>query len=302
MVQAEHGVVQATSASAAGVVTARAAAGARAVAGRVGVDVRQLETPEATREAAELLSAIWQVAAGGAPVNSDLMRAMGLTGNYVAGAYLAGRLVGVSVAFFTGDRPAELHSHISGVAADLQGRGVGFTLKLHQRAWALAHGVRQVTWTVDPLVRRNAFFNLAKLGADVVSYLPDFYGPMFDGVNARDESDRLLLTWRLTADRVTAACDGTALVLKPATLSPVGAAALLDVGSDGAPLIGAARGPLLCCRLPTDIVHIRCTDPDLARAWRRALRDTLGRALDAGHRVLGVTADGSYMLDGGPPG
>ena len=51
------------------------------------------------------------------------------------------------------------------------GRACWFALKQHQRAWALSQGIREVTWTFDPLVRGNARFNLVKLGAVAVSYL-----------------------------------------------------------------------------------------------------------------------------------
>ena len=61
-----------------------------------------------------------------------------------------------------------------------------------------------MTWTFDPLVRRNAHFNLAVLGATVDEYLVDFYGPLPDAVNAGDESDRLLVVWPV-GDAATAA-------------------------------------------------------------------------------------------------
>ena len=48
-------------------------------------------------------------------------------------------------------------------------------------------------WTYDPLVSRNARFNLVKLGAVGTEYAVDFYGPMRDGVND-GESDRLTVT------------------------------------------------------------------------------------------------------------
>jgi len=272
----------------------RAGTAAAVAAERAGVDIRELDTALAAKHAAELLSRIWLAPPESAPVSSDLLWALRHVGNYVVGAYAGGRLVGVSVAFFTGDRQRQLHSHISGVAPGLQGRGVGYALKLHQRSWALWHGVERVSWTVDPLVRRNVFFNLAKLAAEVVAYLPNFYGAMADGLNAHDQSDRLSLEWSLTDERVVAACEGTPAILDPATLPP--GSLLLDVGPTGAPVAGAADAAVLVCRLPADILAIRATDPALARAWRLALRDTLGDALRDGCHVVGVTRDGCYLL------
>ena len=85
---------------------------------------------------------------------------------------------------------------------------MGFALKLHQRAWALSRDVTTITWTFDPLVCRNAYFNVAKLAATPAEYLPDFYGEMDDVINGSDDSDRLLVHWPLAADSGDRACQG----------------------------------------------------------------------------------------------
>ena len=103
----------------------------------------------------------------------------------------------------------------------MAGRHVGFALKLHQRAWCLDRGITLLEWTYDPLVARNAYFNLGKLGARVAEYLPDFYGVMGDGINRYDESDRILVHWSLEDAVVVDACAGTPL--RPVV--PPGAAA-----------------------------------------------------------------------------
>ena len=118
-----------------------------------------------TREFAEfeglfaLFDGIWRFRPGRAPITVEMMRALSHAGNYVAGAFEGDRLAGGSVGSSAGH---PLHSHVTGAAI---GRGIGFALKLHQRAWALARELERITWTYDPLVRRNAHFNLAKLGA-----------------------------------------------------------------------------------------------------------------------------------------
>jgi predicted GNAT superfamily acetyltransferase len=255
------------------------------------IEIRELCTPADTSAAAELFTGIWR---DPTLLHPELMLVFAATGNYVAGAYDESTLVGASVAFFTGATPRALHSHIAGVAAGVRGKGVGHALKLHQRDWALKRGVETIGWTVDPLVRRNIYFNLAKLGAAVSGYRPEFYGPMTDAVNAGDPSDRLLITWHLTSDAVVAAAAGT-----PCTATPdPGTGALLSVGPAGDPVVGALGKPSLSCALPDDIVSLRQANPVLARAWRFALRDTLGAALSQGYRVTGVTKDGAYLLTG----
>ena len=99
------------------------------------------------------------------------MRALAHSGNYVVGLYEGDRMVGASVAFFGPPAGAPMHSHITGVLPDLQGHGLGRVLKQHQREWALARDVGHITWTFDPLVARNAHFNLRVLGARVTEYL-----------------------------------------------------------------------------------------------------------------------------------
>ena len=92
-----------------------------------------------------------------------------------------------------------MHSHITGVLPGLQSHGLGRVLKQHQRDWAFARDVGHITWTFDPLVARNAHFNLRVLGARVTEYLVDHYGPMDDGVNRGDETDRVMVSWALAA-------------------------------------------------------------------------------------------------------
>ena len=131
-------------------------------------------------------------------VTVEMLVAIAHGGGYVSVARDAtdGTALGASVGFLArhDDRPA-LHSHVTGLLPAARGTGLGRAIKLHQRAWAAANGLESIVWTFDPLVRRNAWFNIAVLGADVVEYLPSFYGTMTDAINAGDDSDRLLVVW-----------------------------------------------------------------------------------------------------------
>ncbi len=270
-------------------------------AGRqAGVEVAELHEIGELTEAAELFIEVWRTPRAEAPCSPALLRALAHSGNYVAGARLEGDLVAASVGFLhpAGDSVG-LHSHITGVRAEVQGRGVGFALKQHQRAWSLSRDLRLVTWTFDPLVRRNAFLNLVKLGAEIVEYLPDFYGPMRDGINAGDETDRCLVSWPLAGGRAVAASRGAAtepdVDARPAgAASPPGAAS--PAGEPGAsePDPGSAA---LLVQVPSDIVAIRAADPGLASRWRRALRATMGDALGRGFVATGITGSGWYVLE-----
>ena len=110
------------------------------------------------------------------------------------------------------------------------GRSVGFALKVHQRAWCLRRGVRVIAWTYDPLIRRNAYFNLVKLGARPVEYLRNFYGAMDDAINGGTETDRLLVHWDLGSDLAAAACAGRWQAASFAAERERGAAVALSAG------------------------------------------------------------------------
>ena len=62
-------------------------------------------------------------------------------------------------------------------------------------------GMAKIVWTFDPLVRRNAMFNLARLGARATRYEVDFYGPVRDAINGEDETDRLVVEWATSGRR-----------------------------------------------------------------------------------------------------
>ena len=84
--------------------------------------------------------------------------------------------LGATLGFLGWSGGLHLHSHMNAVDPAARGRGIGVALKLRQRAVCLAHGVDEMRWTYDPLIRRNARMNLVRLGAEVVAFLPDFYG------------------------------------------------------------------------------------------------------------------------------
>ncbi|MFO7250826.1 MAG: GNAT family N-acetyltransferase [Actinomycetes bacterium] len=252
------------------------------------ITVRELHEIEELRQVVRLFGGIWGT--DPPPVTIELLRALAHAGNYVAGAFDGDRLVGASVAFLGAPPGQVLHSHITG--AEAAGHGVGLALKRHQRQWALLRGITRITWTFDPLVRRNAHFNLVKLGARPEEYLPGFYGPMEDVINAGDESDRVLAVWRLDAPHVVAAARGEPY---PVRVPPDAAVALEPVA--GRPVAHRADAAVLLVGVPPDIETMRRTDPAAALEWRRALRETLGGLLAAGARVTGFHDKAYYVVE-----
>jgi predicted GNAT superfamily acetyltransferase len=259
-----------------------------------GVTVQRLDTLERVRAAEALFCEVWRSPHNCPPLAAEVMRAVEHAGGYVMGAYDGERLLGASSGFLAvgAEGRLQLHSHISGVLPQAQGRRVGWMLKLHQRAWALERGIETITWTFDPLVRRNAWFNLRKLGAQGVEYLVDFYGPMHDGLNAGEPTDRLFARWDLLSPVVVAASEGSRVARVPA------AGVLVLDERDGWPWPVApppTSSPALV-RLPGDVERLRRASPPAARAWRMAVRDALDPLLCAGRRVTGMTDDGCMVI------
>lgn len=258
----------------AGIVDPVATAGsaAAAAADAAGVAVRELRMLREHQDAVALLARIWGRSLDNPPIASELLRAFGKSGGYIAGAYDREVLVGATVGFHASPDLHALHSHIAGVSPRASGRSIGYAMKLHQRAWAMHRGIPVIEWTFDPLVARNAYFNIQKLAATPVEYLENFYGRMTDGINGQDETDRLLVRWNLRDADVATAADGRA---RP---------------------IDADAGGVVRVAVPSDIESLRREDPARARAWRARVRDELGAALAAGGRIVGFDRSGGYIV------
>lgn len=268
-------------------------AAATATAAAAGVDIRTLDRVADLEEVRRLYDRIWGTGAGTPAVTADLLKAMVKAGSYVSGAYDGDALVGACCGFFSAPARWTLHSHITGVLPRTSGRSVGFALKAHQRAWALSRGAAEVSWTFDPLIRRNAWFNVAKLAADATEYLPDFYGPIDDDINRGDPTDRLLVRWALASPAARAACAGRPRLAGGLDTTEVA----LDESAAGGPLERFTRASTVLVRVPSDIETMRERDPACAGEWRIAVREVLGGLLGAGGRVRGFDRAGWYVVD-----
>jgi len=226
-----------------------------------GIEIRPLETIEQISEAADVLREVWIGDRDAMPPN--LVRALAHSGNYVVGMYEGDRMVGASIAFFGPPAARSMHSHITGVLPGLQSHGLGRVLKRHQRDWAFARDVGHITWTFDPLVARNAHFNLRVLGARVTEYLVDHYGPMDDGVNRGDETDRVMVSWALAA---------------PPAPTPPDEQVVASVA------------------VPHDIESIRHEAPADAANWRVRVREEFLARLAEGLIVGGFDDDRGYLF------
>jgi predicted GNAT superfamily acetyltransferase len=224
-----------------------------------------VSTLRETKVALELCREVW---GANAVQDVDLYFVAATHGGYLGLAWLGAEAVGASFGLLS-DGGRGLHSHMTAVVPKHAGAGIGYGLKQHQRAWAADQGIECITWTYDPLVRRNAWFNLVRLGAQVSGYEVNYYGALGDAINGNDESDRLMITW------------------------PVNAAA-------GSVIEPFPRDVLVS--IPDDIESIRSlentnrADPNESSQWRVRMRAELHPRLAEGWQIVGLSAEYQYVL------
>ena len=283
------------------VIAAREAADAAAAAS--GVIVAEAVDREAQDAARGLFDEVWPGDLG-TQVTPNLLRALLHAGSYCSVATDMSTDAHVGAAFGFPGRDARvpggifLHSHMAGVTEGLRDRRIGTALKLHQRWWAMREGIPVISWTFDPLVRRNARLNVIRLGVEVRDYHPDFYGVMTDAINAGDRTDRLVALWVIGSDRATRAAVGGLEPADAERLRVEGARDLVAVGKAGEPVVGLPprAGETLIVALPEDVVSLRREFPEVALDWRLAVRDALVGSFACGLSIETVTEDGSYVL------
>lgn len=135
-------------------------------------------------------------------------------GGFVLGAFAGKRLVGfvLSVPGFEGEK-RYFYSHMTAVAEDFQNYGIGAKLKWAQRDFAISQGINLIKWTFQPVLARNAHFNLNRLGATIRKYVPNFYGTDYLTAHLENgklglDSDRLYADWNLNDEKVVALAKG----------------------------------------------------------------------------------------------
>lgn len=251
------------------------------------ITVREIDSLADLACAVQLYNEVFEPDEGlGSTVTVEFLKVLSKSGNYVGAAFIDNDMVGMSAGMFGEPAAASFHSHVTAIRSSSRGKNVGRVLKKAQAEWVRARGVSTITWTFDPLVRRNAHFNLRVLGARVTQYLENFYGPIEDKVNGGDDSDRLMVAWNGEfADPIGLSSGGEVPVILHQTVH-------------GAPASVASGARLVLIQVPADIEAIRLTDPELAQSWRYAVRRALIAELGAGARVVGFT-EGGYMLERG---
>jgi predicted GNAT superfamily acetyltransferase len=230
------------------------------------IKVRKLDNLQDQDFGRKIFDLTWAMDAA-TEITSNLLQAMIYSGSYLSGAFIDNKIVGAAFAFPATNNGLHLHSHMTAVLPEFRDQGAGYALKIDQWEWAKRNNYSALSWTFDPLVRRNAKLNIAKLGVDISEYLPNFYGDMTDALNAGDESDRLMVTWRTDLEAPKA----RELITNPE---------LDDV----------------LIEIPEDIVAIRTKNQSESMKWRRQVREKFMAAFEKNGKVIGFSTNSEYVV------
>jgi predicted GNAT superfamily acetyltransferase len=228
--------------------------------------VHKLKSYQAQESARKIFDETWAMDAG-TEITPNLLQAMVHSGSYLSGAFVENKIVGAAFAFPATNGGLHLHSHMTAVLDEYRDKGVGYALKIDQWSWAKRNNYSALSWTFDPLVRRNTKLNVVKLGVDISAYYPNFYGEMPDALNAGDESDRLMVSWSTAIDAPKA----RELITHP------------------------KPGDILI-EIPEDIVAIRSKDQSESMKWRRLVREQFLTAFEKNGKVVGFSTNNEYVV------
>ncbi len=230
------------------------------------IQVQELVNLQDQDSGRKIFDLTWAMDAG-TEITPNLLQAMVHSGSYLSGAFIENKLVGAAFAFPATNNGLHLHSHMTAVLDEFRDQGVGYALKIDQWNWAKKNNFSHLTWTFDPLVRRNAKLNIVKLGVDISAYYPNFYGHMPDALNAGDESDRLMVSWSTDID----APKTRELIIHP-------------------------KPDDILIEVPEDIVAIRTKDQSESMKWRRQVREQFMAAFEKNGKVVGFSANNEYVV------
>jgi predicted GNAT superfamily acetyltransferase len=230
------------------------------------VKVRLLISISEQESARKLFDETWPMKSG-TEITPNLLQALVHSGAYLSGVFIGRKCVGAAFAFPATSGGLHLHSHMTAVIKDYRNQGIGYALKIDQWHWAKKNNYNEITWTFDPLVARNAKFNLIKLGVDISNYYPNFYGDMPDAINAGDESDRVMASWKVVGEQPRS---------KSVIINPDKSDTLITI--------------------PEDIVTIRSKDISENLKWRHKVREEFMRAFEKGGKVVGFSANNEYVV------
>lgn len=271
------------------------------------IRITDLHSIEEFRQVVALEKAIWGYTDEGDLVTVPVFIFTMHRGATLVGAFAPdGRMVGFAYAVVgMKNRAPMMWSHMAGVLPEFRG-GLGFRLKLAQRERAIAQGYDLIEWTFDPLQAMNAHFNFAKLGGVVEEYAPNFYGESTSALHRGTPTDRVILSWNISASHVVRRLEQPAAALRARSH-----------GVGDAPIVNATvmegewrkttqidltiKERRLWIEIPTGFTDMQQRAPERALAWRMDVRQMFDEYLAKGYRAVDFVLQrdagvGRYLL------
>ncbi len=279
--------------------------------------IRLIDTPEEMALVEELQRAVWPDSETDI-VPLHILITIAHNGGLVLGAFKEEKIIGFVMGFpgleNLPDGPRPKHcSHMMGIHPDERDSGVGFALKRAQWQMVRHQELDHITWTYDPLLSRNAYLNIAKLGAVCVTYRRSEYGDMRDGLNVGLPSDRFQVDWWINTRRVERRLGKRPRpTLKLAHVARSGLHPLypLQLSTSGLPFPPEHIPPfddrLVLAEIPGNFIALKNADFSLARDWRFFTRELFETMFKANYIVTDFVYDpnagnprGLYVLTHG---
>ena len=270
------------------------------------IRIRDLKTIDDFRRVVDLEHAVWGYTDSADTVTVPVFIFTVKRGATLIGAFDADdRMVGFAYAVvgMKDGRPM-LWSHMTGVLPDYRG-GLGYRLKLEQRARALAQGYELIEWTFDPMQAMNAHLNFTKLGGVVEEYAENFYGESTSALHRGTPTDRLIVSWRIGEPHVIRRLDQTPSLLVRS--HEVGEAPVANVTAiDGEwrvvkSLDFTVSERRLWIEIPTGFTQMQQQAPERALQWRLHVRQMFQAYFAQGYRAVDFVLQrdagfGRYLL------
>jgi predicted GNAT superfamily acetyltransferase len=247
---------------------------------RPAFDIRPIATLAEYHACAALQADVWGAEFDVVP--PSVLQVATYVGGLCIGAFQPdGELCGLVFGLSGTQDGAPMHwSHLLAVRPSVRSLGVGRLLKERQRELLASRGIPEMRWSFDPLIVTNAHFNLNRLGARIVRFVPDMYGTTGSPLHHGLATDRLVAALKTTPMARTAppaATAGRAAVLTPAPRP-----------GDELQRLDADPAAQLWLEIPSDFPRLLVQSPTEATAWHGAVRRHFMWALHAGYTVTGL--------------
>lgn len=193
------------------------------------------------------------------------------------------KVIGYAIGFLSMNSEGVLFHHSQQVAVlpEYQQLGIAYKLKQAQKEYVQSHfNLNIMTWTVDPLLSKNAFLNYHKLGAIGRIYWENYYGSRSDDLNSGLETDRIEVEWFFA--------EPEQLLISQVRKDIPSDFECFDYSESGTYNQVNTTAPYLGVCIPRDLVELKEKNLDLAVRLRLNFRKVAHSLIDKGYTIIDI--------------